>query len=280
MPIYRERPLLIRLVLPLCLLMLAGCAAQRGAHDTRPLADDARLQVLVDEVQARDTLHPALWQDGKLDPLVRERLLKMAELFLLDTGFGELEVKEIVFAGSMAGYLYHPQSDIDVHVSVDGSPITDDLKLLFQLFNARSDDWNADYDLRVRGHDVELFILDQRSPEGSDGVYSLREDRWIKRPRPPTNVVSRDEVLADVSRYAGEFETLRSRFDAAPESFDCREFKRYRRTLKDYRAKQGFQRSGEHSVGNLAYKALRNGGYLDAAKAEQGRCFALQYNVE
>jgi hypothetical protein len=33
-------------------------------------------------------------------------------------------------------------------------------------------------------------------------------------------------------------------------------------------------------VGNLAYKALRNGGYLKAAKAEQGRCFALQYNVE
>jgi hypothetical protein len=204
----------------------------------------------------------------------------MAELFLLDTGFGDLEVKEIVFAGSMAGYLYHSRSDVDVHVSVDGRPITANQKLLFQLFNARSDDWNADYDLRVRGHDVELFILDYRSPEGSDGVYSLREDRWIREPEPPTNVVDRDEVLTDVTRYAKEFETLRGRFAADPQEFDCREFKLYRRALKDYRSKQGFQRSGEHSVGNLAYKALRNGGYLDAAKAEQGRCFALQYNVE
>jgi hypothetical protein len=204
----------------------------------------------------------------------------MAELFLLDTGFGNLDVKEIVFAGSMAGYLYHSQSDIDVHVSVDGSPITTDLKLLFQLFNARSDDWNGDYELRVRDHEVELFILDYRSPEGSDGVYSLREDRWIKEPKPPTNIVGRDVVLADVTRYAGEFESLRARFKANPQSFDCREFKLYRRALKDYRAKQGFQKSGEHSVGNLAYKALRNGGYLKAAKAEQGRCFALQYNVE
>jgi hypothetical protein len=274
----------IRNLFTLALLLVAvlsiGCASSPDSHSRTPLADAQKIETLVDDVQARNTLHPDLWQEGKLDPLVRERLLKMAELFLLDTGFGNLDVKEIVFAGSMAGYLYHSQSDIDVHVSVDGSPITTDLKLLFQLFNARSDDWNGDYELRVRDHEVELFILDYRSPEGSDGVYSLREDRWIKEPKPPTNIVGRDVVLADVTRYAGEFESLRARFKANPQNFDCREFKLYRRALKDYRAKQGFQKSGEHSVGNLAYKALRNGGYLKAAKAEQGRCFALQYNVE
>ena len=274
----------IRNLFTLALLLVAvlsiGCASSPDSHSRTPLADAQKIETLVDDVQARNTLHPDLWQEGKLDPLVRERLLKMAELFLLDTGFGNLDVKEIVFAGSMAGYLYHSQSDIDVHVSVDGSPITADLKLLFQLFNARSDDWNGDYELRVRDHEVELFILDYRSPEGSDGVYSLREDRWIKEPKPPTNNVGRDVVLADVTRYAGEFESLRARFKANPQNFDCREFKLYRRALKDYRAKQGFQKSGEHSVGNLAYKALRNGGYLKAAKAEQGRCFALQYNVE
>lgn len=272
----------LRRVLPplLALFLLVGCAAPGTPRPPVPLADAVRLQQLVDDVQARDSLHPAFWRESRLDPVVRERLLRMAELFLADTGFDELEVKEIVFAGSMAGYLYHSQSDVDVHISVDGSPITDDLKLLFQLFNSRSDDWNGDYDLRVRGHDVELFILDQRSPEGSDGVYSLREDRWVREPSRPTNVVDRDEVLADVTRYAGEFEALRSGFDADPQNFDCREFKNYRRTLKDYRTRQGFQRSGEHSVGNLAYKALRNGGYLDAAKDEQGRCFSLQYNLD
>ena len=254
----------IRNLFTLALLLVAvlsiGCASSPDSHSRTPLADAQKIETLVDDVQARNTLHPDLWQEGKL--------------------FGNLDVKEIVFAGSMAGYLYHSQSDIDVHVSVDGSPITADLKLLFQLFNARSDDWNGDYELRVRDHEVELFILDYRSPEGSDGVYSLREDRWIKEPKPPTNIVGRDVVLADVTRYAGEFESLRARFKANPQSFDCREFKLYRRALKDYRAKQGFQKSGEHSVGNLAYKALRNGGYLKAAKAEQGRCFALQYNVE
>lgn len=274
----------IRNLFTLALLLVAvlsiGCASSPDSHSRTPLADAQKIETLVDDVQARNTLHPDLWQEGKLDPLVRERLLKMAELFLLDTGFGNLDVKEIVFAGSMAGYLYHSQSDIDVHVSVDGSPITTDLKLLFQLFNARSDDWNGDYELRVRDHEVELFILDYRSPEGSDGVYSLREDRWIKEPKPPTNNVGRDVVLADVTRYAGEFESLRARFKANPQNFDCREFKLYRRALKDYRAKQGFQKSGEHSVGNLAYKALRNGGYLDAAKSEQARCLAQKYNLE
>lgn len=270
------------LYLPLLLaLALTACATAPRTDGPVPLADAAQLATLVGDVQARDRLSPDVWQEGdKLDPVVRKRLLEMAELFLLDTGFGDLKVNDIVFAGSMAGYLYHSKSDIDVHVSVDGSPITNDLALLFQLFNARSDDWNGDYELSVRGHNIELFMLDQRSPEGSAGVYSLRDDRWVSRPERPTNVVDRDTVLAAVTRYANQLEELRTRFAASPMTFDCREFKLYRRGLKDYRAKQGFQAGGEHSVGNLAYKALRNGGYLDTAKAEQGRCFSLQYNLD
>ena len=128
---------LYRLALLLVAVLSIGCASSPDSHSRTPLADAQKIETLVDDVQARNTLHPDLWQEGKLDPLVRERLLKMAELFLLDTGFGNLDVKEIVFAGSMAGYLYHSQSDIDVHVSVDGSPITTDLKLLFQLYLER-----------------------------------------------------------------------------------------------------------------------------------------------
>lgn len=264
----------------LLLAVLAGCAGTPSTRAVAPLADRDRLTALVDDVQLRDTLHPAFWTDGKLDPVVRERLLAMAELFITDLGFGDVEVKEVVFAGSLAGYLYHSQSDVDVHVRVDGSPISTDTKLLFRLFNSESDDWNGDYSFRVRGREVELFMIDYRSPEGSDGVYSLREDRWIKRPERPTNVVERAEVQAAVDRFAAEFETLRHRLATAPADFDCREFKGYRRMLKDYRAKQGFQRSGEHSVGNLAFKALRNGGYLDAAKREQARCLAQRYNLD
>ena len=276
MQIYRAIPLIA------LLLMLAGCATTRDQIDNlpAPLQDQATLQVLVEGVQLNDTLNPKLWQGDRLDPAVRERLLAMADLFIKDVGFDGVEVKEITFAGSNVGYLYHDLSDVDVHISVDGSPITNDLKLLFRLFNSESDDWNSDFDFNMRGYDVELFMLDHRSPEGSAGVYSLGNDRWITKPEKPTNVVDSAVVLADVTRFAAEFEALRGKFTASPDSFDCHEFKAYRRMLKDYRAKQGFQKTGEYSVGNLGFKALRNGGYLDAAKAEQARCLAMKYNLD
>jgi len=33
-------------------------------------------------------------------------------------------------------------------------------------------------------------------------------------------------------------------------------------------------------VGNLGYKALRNGGYFDVAKAELARCLETKYNLD
>ena len=266
----------------LLLALLAGCATNHGQGDRlpTPLHSQAEIQALVDGVQLNDTLNPKLWQGDKLDPAVHQRLLEMAELFVNDLHFDGIEVKEITFAGSNVGYLYHDHSDVDVHVSVDGSAVTDDLKLLFRLFNSESDDWNADYEFRMRGYSVELFILDHRSPEGSAGVYSLTHDRWITKPEKPTHAIDQDQVLADAIRFADDFEKVRARFIAAPSEFNCTDFKKYRRMLKDYRAKQGFQASGEYSVGNLAFKALRNGGYLDVAKAEQARCLAMKYNLE
>ncbi len=274
MRIHRALPILTLLIL------FTGCAVNPHERHPTPLADDARLQALVEGVQLNDTLNPKLWQGDKLDPAVHERLLAMADLFIRDVGFDGVEVKAITFAGSNVGYLYHDLSDVDVHILVDGSPITSDLKLLFRLFNSESDDWNGDFDFRMLGYGVELFMLDHRSPEGSAGVYSLNEDRWIRKPEKPTNYVDSAVVLADVIRFAYQFEVLRGKLAAAPDTFDCHEFKSYRRMLKDYRAKQGFQVSGEYSVGNLGYKALRNGGYLDAAKSEQARCLAQKYNLD
>jgi len=262
------------------LILLAGCAASPTVRAPTPLADEARLRALVEDVQLNDTLNPKLWQGDRLGPELRERLLALAGMFIEDMALGEIEVKDITFAGSNVGYLYHDQSDIDVHVSVDGSAVIEDPKLLFKLLNAMSDDWNSDFDFHMHGYEVELFMLDHRRKEGSAGVYSLKDERWITRPEKPTNVVNSDEVLADITRFAAEFEQLRGKFNASPESFDCQVFDIYRTKLKHYRSKQGFQRSGEYSVGNLGYKALRNGGYFDVAKAELARCLETKYNLD
>lgn len=272
--------LYLRCTLIALLLLAAGCAVAPKESSPVPLADHAHLRELVAGVQLNATLNPRLWQGDHLDPVVRERLLEMADQFIADLGFTEVKVKEIIFAGSNVGYLYHDQSDIDVHVKVDGSSLTSDQDLLFKLFNAVSDDWNRDFDFRVRGYNVELFMIDYRRKEGSAGLYSLDRDAWISRPKKPANNVDLENILEDVERFADEFERIRAEFTSAPGSFDCTRFERYRKKLKDYRAQEGFDRSGEYSVGNLGFKALRNGGYLDVAKAEQARCLELRYNLD
>ena len=42
---------------------------------------------------------------------------------------------------------------------------------------------NADYDISIRGVDVEIYVEDIRSTAISNGVYSLYEDRWIRFPK-------------------------------------------------------------------------------------------------
>ena len=200
-------------------------------------------------------LYPVAWHGGQLRPEVREHLLKIAEIFEHYLEIPNFEVQDIVLTGSMANYNYTQYSDFDLHVVTDYSDLQCN-DIAEALYRAKKDIWNNQHDITIRGHEVEVYIEDTAKPPVSGGVYSLLDDAWIKEPDydPPT--VDNTAVNAKVADLIKQITVAIASAD------DTSNLKRIRDKLRIMR-RSGLDTQGEFGVENLAFKILRNQGYLD-----------------
>ena len=72
-----------------------------------------------DTLQSKSELTPEIWQDFRLKPEIRERLLAIAENFFNGLKLGEVSVRDIVLTGSLANYNWSKYSDIDLHIIIN-----------------------------------------------------------------------------------------------------------------------------------------------------------------
>ena len=200
-------------------------------------------------------LNPVAWSGNRLRPEVREHLLKIAEIFEHYLEIPNFEVQDIVLTGSMANYNYTQYSDFDLHVVTNYQDLQCD-DVAEALYRAKKDIWNNQHDISIRGHEVELYIEDTATPPVSGGVYSLLDDAWIKEPEydPPT--INNTAVNAKVADLIKQITVAIAATD------DPADLKRIRDRLRIMR-RSGLDREGEFGVENLAFKILRNQGYLD-----------------
>ena len=104
-------------------------------------------------------LNPEFWnQPGeKLDPEIREQLLKIAQDFINGSQAAGAPLKDITFTGSLANFNYSPFSDVDLHVLFDFSDINEDEELVREYFQAAKSVWNFTHDIRMKGYEVEIY---------------------------------------------------------------------------------------------------------------------------
>ena len=136
-------------------------------------------------------LNPKLWNENReLIPEVKEHLLKIVEEFL-DHFTIDIDVQDINIIGSNAGYNYKSKSDIDLHVVTDYTKYPADIDIVDELFNAKKNNFNNNYDITIKDLPVELYIEDSNSPAESNGRYSVMNDEWLQEPEyieePPVN---------------------------------------------------------------------------------------------
>jgi hypothetical protein len=201
------------------------------------------------------TLNPKLWRKEDMDVEVRVALLRAALAFYEFLGVPGLKIEDVIFTGSNAAYNYTPFSDLDVHLVVDfahaGCP-----DLVENLFTTKKTLWNRMHAVTIHGYSLEMYIEDTASPVTAQGVYSLLRGEWVHHPSPAAPkrndavVAAKVESLADQIDEVLESEPNREDIDALVE--------------KIYRMrKAGLAKAGEFSVENLAFKGLRNLGYID-----------------
>ena len=213
-------------------------------------------------LKPRDELNSKLWdEDKKLKSEIRDRLIEIANRFLKPTLGSKAEIKDITFTGSLANYNYTDLSDIDLHIIIDFKDVNEDEELVRNYFNAVKSLWNSMHDIKLKGFEVEVYVQDDKEPHTSSGVYSLMNNQWVKEPEKTETDIDEDSVATKAESLMAQIdEAIKINEEGDHEAAFDRVMS-LRDKLKKLR-KSGLEKNGEYSVENLAFKTLRNTGYL------------------
>ena len=210
---------------------------------------------LSDAVVFHDDLNPNLWNGTRLDPKVKQQLMLIAEDFITTLGISDLHVKDITISGSNAAYSYTPHSDLDLHILVDMDKLPNN-EVYRELFTAKKTLYNDQHNVSIRNVPVEVYVQDTNEPVKSLGEYSVVNDKWIKIPK-------KQRANFDQAATKAKYESLAELVDLAIKSADLDRVKKLIDMIRRYR-KAGLSKGGEFSPENLAYKAVRSQGAIDA----------------
>ena len=225
----------------------------------------ASTEKIINSFYLQDTFNPDLWNNSDnpksvtLKPEIRERLLMVANLFIeyLDT---DLFIQDIIFVGSLVGYNWSEFSDFDIHILIDLNE-SENKKLTEELFRLKKTVFNAAHDIRIKGYETELFVQDSNEENSIQGIYSILNNEWLKRPEKENFKVDKKKLISKTNQWMDIIDGVLE--NAEDEDIDdaVKLVKKYREKLRKYRT-CGLQKEGEYSYENLVFKFLRRNGYI------------------
>jgi hypothetical protein len=213
----------------------------------------------------KDQLNPKFWSNEEFDPMVRTKLLAIAQDFYEGLQL-TVPVVDVQLTGSIANYTWTEYSDLDVHVILDFKSIGDDIELVKKALDGQRFIWNMRHPVIIKDHDVELYAQDENEPHVSSGLFSLMKNEWIKKPVWNEPVIDELDVKRKVEAYITEIEELEKNLQDGSTAFEARELLERVGALKTKimkARKDGLAETGEFSVENLVFKQLRNQGWIE-----------------
>ena len=202
-----------------------------------------------------DELNPKLWQGFELKEEVKDKLEEITEAFIEYLDIPAESILDVQITGSSANYNYTEHSDLDLHLIVDYEKVHQECPIVEGYLWSMKAAFNKEHDIFIYGVPVEVYAEDSRQSAVSNGVYSLLNDEWIKKPEkiePTTNdaaVLAKYNEIKDIVDKLNDSEEAQDILDKVYEM-----------------RKAGLAEAGEFSVENLAFKMLRNQGYIDMLK--------------
>lgn len=219
--------------------------------------------IIIESVQ-HEELNPKLFMGDKLRPEVRDRLMDIANEFT-STISDDLDYKvlDVLLVGSQAGYNYTDFSDIDLHLVVNLSQICRECPEIVQyLFNAEKSRFNNNYDITIKGIDVEVYVEDVRASTRSNGIYSVMKDEWIRVP-------SKDDIARDTDidwSTKSDYQEIVNQINNILSDGSTADIQDMINTIYLMRKESLETEDGEYAEGNLMFKELRNQGYIEKLK--------------
>ncbi len=225
----------------------------------------ASSEKIINSFYLQDEFNPNIWNNSK-DPKkvslkveIKNRLLKVAQLFIeyLDT---DLFIQDIILVGSLVGYNWSEFSDFDIHIVIDLNE-SDNKKMQEELFKLKKTVFNAAHDIRIKGYETELYVQDSNEKNESQGVYSLMNDEWLKKPEKENFKIDKKKLMTKTNQWMDIIDGVLENAEDEDIEDAVKLVKKYREKLRKYRT-CGLQKEGEYSYENLVFKFLRRNGYI------------------
>ena len=237
---------------------------------------------LTEAVEKHDTLNSKLFtKDEVLKEKVRDKMLEIVDEFLADLKEQDINIKvdDILLIGSNASYNYTKNSDIDLHILTNAKAAKYSPEIATALYSAYRSLFNKNLDIKFFDIPLEIFVETEASSRVSNGIYSVKKNKWIKKP-----------VIEDIPDYdkkvldnlVDKWETKCKELIDDIKADKLKDEKKVVKLLEDIYEKlrkKGISK-GEYSEENLAFKELRNKGYLDQLKEFKNELVSKRLSLE
>lgn len=218
--------------------------------------------VIIEKLEIHDTLNKNIWNDDMtLRSDVESKLYDIIDEFVEDSNF--LTIDDIITAnivGSNASYNYTDNSDLDLHLVVDFSSLSDDEKFVGYASDGERIIFNRRYDIDINGVNAEIYVEDIKSLPVSNGIYDLFKGEWVKRPIKLNPPKTNNKLYSSI--YSKKYDDAMGLLDSADTSKDIQKF--INQLYVDRR--NSLAKDGEAGIENQVFKDIRNCGLLDKLK--------------
>lgn len=226
---------------------------------------------LNEDFQIHDTLNPKLYENNQLLPEVRQKIVDIVANFEEYVEI-PIHIVDIVIVGSNAAYNYTQYSDLDVHVIVNPELVQDipeDIQTM--IYNMKKSSFNKEFDIKIKGIPVELYVEDMHSSVVSNGIYSVCDDRWVKEPKQNTSV-TKHNIEKDMEKWTQQIQQAidSNNYDEIANTIDLLYLMR----------KNSISLEGEYGKGNEIFKTLRDRGYVAEIKEALSNAISKNLSLE
>lgn len=197
-------------------------------------------------------------EDNKMIPEVKEQLINYIEDFIQKEAVKGVIINydDIYLVGSNAGYLYTPESDIDIHIISSDQIDVDKAESLFNDFDLFEDE----NPLFIGQNKVEIGIEDNYdivSNEKDARKYSLISDEWVDNS--DQNDIYTEDDLNKITGYEDIVNDYTEKINDVVDSDNFTAALTLKTEIRQNRSEDLFN-YGALSVGNVVFKELRNNG--------------------
>lgn len=236
---------------------------------------------LTEAVEKHENLNPKLFtKDEMLKDQVHDKMLEIVEEFLknLKEQDIKIKVKDILLVGSNANYNYTKDSDIDLHIITRAKDANYEPEVAAALYGAYRLLFNKRFDISIFDIPLEVYVETDDTPRNSNGVYSIKKNKWIKKP-----------IMEDIPEYdKNALKKLTDKWEAKCKELlaDAKAGKlknenKVTKLIEDiYEMRKKGVAKSEYDVENLTFKEIRNHGYLDKLKDTRNELISKRLSLE